>query len=134
MRLNPGAPLQLARSNFKALLARIKYVNETVVELNNATTASVNNMNGTVNSLDAFYAASPSPLTFNSDIDTLSAKLVMPSDTNTLQTSATGARPAALLLLPGLCPVPLTATMLLCRCCSMLHDAQQWHMSLAMQP
>ncbi len=46
-------------------------------------------MNDTVNSLDAFYAASPSPLTFNSDIDALSAKLVMPSDTATLRSSAT---------------------------------------------
>ena len=89
------AHLLSARSNFKALLARIVYINQTVIELDNTTSDSVVNLNTTVNSLDAFYASSPSPLTFNSDIDALSAKLVMPGDTAAMKTNSAGAwRPA----------------------------------------
>jgi hypothetical protein len=80
----------LLRSNFQALLARIVYINETVLELDNSTSASVSSLNETVNSLDGFYASSPSPLTFNSDMNALSAKLVMPADTAVMKTNSAG--------------------------------------------
>jgi hypothetical protein len=87
-RRRPTAPLP--RSNFKALLARVVYINQTVIELDSATSDSVVNLNGTVNSLDAFYAATPSPLNFTADIDALAAKLVMPNDTAAMKTNSAG--------------------------------------------